>query len=227
LLIVFMHDPLTLTQVLCTRLCHDLAGPIGAVAAGVELVGGDPSQADAETLALIANSSAAASRKLKFLRLALGTPAASGQALADIRPALEGYLHAVAGTSGTAEVAWFDAATQADLAAVGPGRAAQALANLALVALETVPRARRLEVTAKPGAAGCDLSVAVHGHVSAQVDPRADLAALLRAPADAAITPKTVQPLYLHDIVSRGGGSLTVELLADGCRVAALLPNAR
>ena len=68
-------DPLLLAQLLCTRLCHDLAGPVGAVAAGVELTAGDPSQVDAETLGLIGNSSAAATRKLKFLRAALGVPA--------------------------------------------------------------------------------------------------------------------------------------------------------
>ncbi len=61
---------LELAQLLCTRLCHDLAGPVGAVAAGVELIGGDPAQADLETLGLIGNSSAAASLKLKFMRAA-------------------------------------------------------------------------------------------------------------------------------------------------------------
>ena len=33
---------LELAQSLCTRLCHDLARPVGAVAAGVEPIGGDP-----------------------------------------------------------------------------------------------------------------------------------------------------------------------------------------
>ncbi len=57
---------LELARLLCTRLCHDLAGPIGAVAAGVELIGQDPSMADAETISLIGDSSGAASRKLRF-----------------------------------------------------------------------------------------------------------------------------------------------------------------
>ena len=41
-----VETDLELAQLLCTRLCHDLAGSIGAVAAGVELIGGDHTQID-------------------------------------------------------------------------------------------------------------------------------------------------------------------------------------
>lgn len=85
---------LELAQLLCTRLCHDLAGPVGAAAAGVELIGGDLTQVDAETLGLIGNSSSAASLKLKFMRTALGV---SGSASGDPKALLDGYLDAVAG----------------------------------------------------------------------------------------------------------------------------------
>ena len=94
------NDPLLLAQLLCTRLCHDLAGPVGAVAAGVELAAGDPSQVDAETLDLIGNSSVAASRKLKFLRTALGVPGAASSVLGDLSTLIEGYLSATAGRGG-------------------------------------------------------------------------------------------------------------------------------
>ncbi|MDX2143569.1 MAG: histidine phosphotransferase family protein [Rhodospirillaceae bacterium] len=221
-----MQDPLTLTQVLCTRLCHDLAGPIGAVAAGVELLGGDPAQADAETLALIGNSSAAAARKLKFLRMALGTPGGSAQALADLRAALEGYVQAIASTAGAASLTWPEPSALAALDSVGLGRAAQILANIALVALETVPRTRRLEVNVAPATKGCELSVTAHGQVSAQSDARGDLAALLQNHATAAITPKTVQALYLCHLLAPLGGSARATPTPEGCRVSVVLPSA-
>src|SRR4051812_38128996 len=97
-------DDLLLTQLLCTRLCHDLAGPVGAVAAGVELAAGDSGQVDEETLALIGSSSAAASHKLKFLRAALGIPAGGASATQNLSTLLEGYVTAAAGRAGAPEV---------------------------------------------------------------------------------------------------------------------------
>ena len=94
---------LELARLLCTRLCHDLAGPVGAVSAGVELIGDDPSQVDEETLALIGDSSTAASRKLRFLRAALGVANGSAD---EVEELLNGYLGAMAGMGGKVEVSW-------------------------------------------------------------------------------------------------------------------------
>src|SRR5690349_59192 len=135
-------DPLLLTQLLCTRLCHDLAGPVGAVAAGVELTASDPTQIDQETLSLIGNSSAAASRKLKFLRAALGIPSAP----TNLRALIEGFLGATAGHSGPPALIWPAAA---EVEALGSHLAAHAtplLLNLCLMVLEALPQCRRLEV---------------------------------------------------------------------------------
>ena len=62
---------LELAQLLCTRLCHDLAGPIGAVTNGAELLQSDPSFA-AEAGDLLINSAKTASVRLKALRIAFG-----------------------------------------------------------------------------------------------------------------------------------------------------------
>ncbi|MGB1876763.1 MAG: hypothetical protein ACPHGY_07545, partial [Rhodospirillaceae bacterium] len=67
-----MFNELQLAQLLCTRLCHDLAGPVGAISAGVELMGTDPELIDDETMSLLSGSAEAAGRKLKFLRVAFG-----------------------------------------------------------------------------------------------------------------------------------------------------------
>lgn len=79
-------------ELLCSRLCHDLVGPIGAVNNGVELLdeGGD---AGGEALDLIADSAETAAARLRLYRVALG--AAGGQSLTegDARSALEGWFH--------------------------------------------------------------------------------------------------------------------------------------
>lgn len=86
-------DTVTLTalELACSRLCHDLAGPIGAIANGVELIeetDGGATDDDA-ALGLIAHSAGQASRRLRLFRIAYGKagndtrPAEAAAALAD------------------------------------------------------------------------------------------------------------------------------------------------
>jgi histidine phosphotransferase ChpT len=221
LVLLLMTDLLTLTQVLCTRLCHDLAGPIGAVAAGVELVGNDPAQVDAEMLQLIANSSTAASRKLKFLRTALGTPGVVS--LTDFQAMVGGYFEATAGSAGKVAITWPTDVEFNGLAQRLEGHTAQLLANLLLMAIEVVPRVRQVAIAVHGGEA-FKVTIDALGDVSSQHDPRQALLAVLANPSGAALTPKSVQPIYTHLIVSNEGGSLTAQLSANGCCVVAAFP---
>ena len=75
-----------LVALICSKLCHDLAGSIGAVSNGAELMAEetDPQMRD-EAVRLIAQSANDAARRLAFFRLALG---ASGD-LTDAMPGSE------------------------------------------------------------------------------------------------------------------------------------------
>jgi histidine phosphotransferase ChpT len=216
-----MIDPLTLTQALCTRLCHDLAGPIGAVSAGVELVGGDPSQVDAETLQLIANSSTAAAQKLKFLRVALGTPASSSS-LADVKATIGGYLSSVAGLSGPASVTWPADRELETVTQKIPAAAPQVLANLVILAIEVVPRLRMVVIDVTDG----HLSVEAQGEISTRLDPRQDLIALVANPDAASLTPKTVQAHYTLGLIGQHSGRLLARAVDNGCRVSVVYERA-
>src|SRR5689334_13286072 len=146
---------LELAQLLCTRLCHDLAGPIGAVAAGVELIGTDPQAADPETLGLIGSSSAAASFKLKFLRAVLGTDNSANGAPVELASLLEGYLGATSAGDARPAVQWPAPNEFSQLAQVLGTRWRQAILNLCLAALEMQPGARELKVSLAPRNGGC------------------------------------------------------------------------
>lgn len=149
-----------LAQLICTRLCHDLAGPVGAVAAGVELIGDDPSMVDGETLGLISASSAAASKKLKFLRAALGTGAQhSAAALADVEPTVIGFLAATAPSSGAPTLKWPAAEALARLQDATSPAAIQVLLNALLVVLEALPATRDLAVDLLDSSAGWEIGV--------------------------------------------------------------------
>lgn len=67
-----------LVELVGSRLCHDLANPLGAIANGVELL--QMADGDGAELALVADSVAHAAARLRFLRVAYGA-AAPGQML--------------------------------------------------------------------------------------------------------------------------------------------------
>ena len=202
-----MVDPLVLAQYLCTRLCHDLAGPIGAVAAGVELTSGDPTQVDAETLGLIGNSSAAASRKLKFLRSALGVPAGHGGAVGEMPGLVEGFLSATAGRSGPAALHWPASTTVAATAArVGPN-AVPIILNLCLLVLEAQPMCRSLTLKVD---AGRGMTVIAEGDAARPGTWRPDVGEILNG-RDVTPTAKSVQIHMLQALARQAGGRVVIE----------------
>jgi histidine phosphotransferase ChpT len=66
-----MTDDLDLAGLVCSRLCHDLISPVGAIGNGVELLRAEPG-GGREELALIEQSAAAARAALAFFRVAFG-----------------------------------------------------------------------------------------------------------------------------------------------------------
>jgi len=213
---------LELAQMLCTRLCHDLAGPVGAVAAGVELIGGDPTQADAETLGLVGSSSAAASLKLKFMRAALGAAGAAGQ---DPEALLDGYLTAIAGPGGKTAVAW----PAPEAMAVGQAALGNAwvhtVLNLCLLALETQPACKALSV----GIMDADtVTIIIESKAAPEraANVRAELSAAVAGAPNAVLTPKNIHGSLTGRLVRAAGGR--VELAAQGniVTVTAIFPKA-
>lgn len=73
---------LTFTFLICSRLCHDLVGPVGAIGNGIELMELDDDAALAEeALSLLKQSADNATRRLTFLRLAFGASGGEGTPL--------------------------------------------------------------------------------------------------------------------------------------------------
>lgn len=81
---------LDLAALLCSRVCHDVISPVGAIANGLELI--DDPEMDAETketaLEMVRSSAKTAAAKLKFCRIAFGAAGSAG-ALIDMGEAGE------------------------------------------------------------------------------------------------------------------------------------------
>ena len=74
---------LDLAALLCSRVCHDVISPVGAISNGLELI--DDPEMDEETketaLAMVRSSARTASAKLKFCRIAFGAAGSAGASI--------------------------------------------------------------------------------------------------------------------------------------------------
>lgn len=80
---------------MCSRLCHDLIGPVGAFNNGLELWDMEEEQEMRDSaIDLLRHSAEAANNKLKFLRLAFGASGGDGNLvdLSTIRAAVDGHF---------------------------------------------------------------------------------------------------------------------------------------
>lgn len=91
-----MSDALDLAGLLVARICHDIAGPVGALVNGAELLADEPDpDIRAEFTGMIADGAGKIGARLRFLRLAFGGPAAGPDMTAgEVRAALGGMLAA-------------------------------------------------------------------------------------------------------------------------------------
>lgn len=65
-------NSLKLAQLMCSRLCHDLITPVGAISTGLEIIGESGDEIDPELLSLTSHSSQNASKRLVYYRAAFG-----------------------------------------------------------------------------------------------------------------------------------------------------------
>ena len=212
-----MSDPIMVAQLLCTRLCHDLAGPIGAVSAGVELMGTDPSLIDDETLALLSGSADAASRKLKFLRIAFGWTGSGSPPLDQVGTTFEDYLIATSGPSGGPTLSWPDSSDLDRVVKKLSDNSVQIIANIALIGLEVQPGCRSLSV--ETAADGDRLSISVLNKASREsIKIREDIAGIINGSDDVSLTPQTIQAHLACQLITQAGGQFQIETLPDGAR---------
>ncbi len=205
-------DDLRLVELLCARLCHDLAGPIAGAAAGVELLA-DGGPAAADDVELLTASVSAAASHLKFLRAALGH-GTTAMSTAELRDLTEAILPA----GGAVGVDW-DAEGHGDW----PRPWARLVLNLVMVARDSLTRGGRIRITLRPQPPR--VSLEAEGQALAPTE----MLALLHDGDVQLLTPRSAQIYYLRRLaeevgatidISRGAGALRL-LLEDRATGAA------
>jgi histidine phosphotransferase ChpT len=205
--------PLDFASLLCSRLCHDLMSPIGALNNGIELLADetDPEMRD-KCLELLAESARASANKLKFFRLAFGAAGGFGEEVDthEAEIALEGLF----GPERRIELGW--AVSEEKL----PKDAVKLLLNLAMLAGDALVRGGRLDVGAE--LQGNEVELAVRGEgPRILLDPA--LRNMLENGATGAVEARTAGAWLAHSLVAEAGGSLQL----SGPSSEALLIGAR
>ena len=189
-----------LASLLCSRLCHDLMSPVGALNNGIELMADeqDPDMRD-RCLELLADSARASANKLKFFRLAFGAAGGFGEEVdtREARAALEGVF----GPERRIELGWM--VEQEKL----PKGAIKLLLNLALIAGDALVRGGRLDVGAERNSGSVELALRGEG-------PRVLLDNSLREmlgdgpPANGQIEPRAAGAWLAHALADEAGGEI-------------------
>jgi histidine phosphotransferase ChpT len=182
-----------LAELLCARLCHDLAGAVGAVSAGAELLAeeGPASPMAAEAVSLLADSAASMTARLKFLRLALGVSSAS--APSEARPLAQAYLEK-GYPQGEWKLDW-----PADQGPAASPDHAKLLLNLICLAQDCLPRGGVIVVRPQDA-----VLVAARGEtLTASESVRG-----LTATELAELGPRAGQGAYANSLAARLGGTV-------------------
>ena len=204
-----------LASLLCSRLCHDLMSPVGALNNGIELLA-DETDADMreKCLELLADSAEATANKLKFFRLAFGAGGGFGDEIdtGEARAALEGLF----GAEGKIVLGWVVDSDKL------PKGAIRLLLNLALRAGDALVRGGHLDVGAERGEGRIELAVRAEG-------PRILLDPVLRETlatgGGASIEPRAAGAWLAHSLAAEGGGALRLsDPSSDVLMIGATLP---
>jgi histidine phosphotransferase ChpT len=193
-------------ELLASRLCHDLVGPIGAVNNGIELMQDETFGMADDALTLAAKSADQASNLLQFFRLAYGMAGhRQGSDFGPIRELMSGYL-----SHSKSDLDWAPDPVPEGM----PDGTAKLLLNLVALAAEALPRGGTVGVSMQRGGAGFELEVKAVG-ADAGLRQEAE-AALSDDVAIEDLTPRNVHGHFTQLLAKRHGGRLRAEQIGRG-----------
>lgn len=193
------HD---LAALLCSRVCHDIISPVGAINNGLELL--DEGGADEDAMDLIRSSALNASVRLKFARLAFGASGSIGASIdtGEAEQAIKDFVE----TDGKTVINWHGSR------AIVPKNKVKLLMNLFLIAFSAIPRGGEIDIFLE------DLETAPHFRLVSRgkmirVPPK--FLELHSGQTDDAIDAHAVQPYYTILLAEEAGLELGCVINAD------------
>jgi histidine phosphotransferase ChpT len=199
-------DTLELAALLCSRVCHDLISPVGAIVNGLEVLDDDPKPDDREfALDLIRKSAKTASARLQFCRLAFGAAGSAGAQidLGDAQTMAKGHFE-----DGKITIAW-------NLPRLLlPKNRVKLLLNLLVIAQQTIPRGGVLTVDPLGEGEAMGFQITAAG-LNARLSQA--IADLLTSGSAGTIDAHAIQPYYTRLLAEACG--ISISLVADSEKV--------
>ena len=204
-------EAMDLAALLCSRLCHDLISPVGAVVNGLEVLE-DANDEETKTFALelIKKSARQASARLQFCRLAFGAAGSAGATidLGDAEAVARGFLE-----DDKTKLVW-------QLPRIMlPKNRVKLLLNLLILASISVPRGGTLTVAPIGEGEATGFEVTAAG--SNPRVPQAVPGLLAGEPAGAAVDAHGIQPFYTGLLARSCGMTAAIAPEADRVLVTA------
>lgn len=209
-------DPIALASQLCSRLCHDMLSPVGALSNGLELLADeqDP-QMRQRCFELLEQSARTSAAKLKFFRLAYGAAGGFGEQVSIEEP--RAVIETLAADAKRIELNWQIA--EPTLSKTG----AKVMLNLAHIGLDALVRGGTLDVGVEVRGDATEVVVRASGARIA-FDPQIGEALGGRLdPAD--LTGRTAPAHLLSLIAERCGGLIQTHADTGTLLLGATLPH--
>jgi histidine phosphotransferase ChpT len=195
-------DALDLAALLCSRVCHDLISPVGAIVNGLEVLDDNPKPEDRDfALELIRKSAKTASARLQFCRLAFGAAGSAGAQidLGDAQSMAKGHIE-----DGKVTLSW-------NLPRLLlPKNRVKLLLNMLIIAQQTIPRGGTLTIDPVGEGEVMSFRITAAGLNARVPQPVVDSLASSAAAVDA----HAVQPYYTRLLAQACG--LRVTLVPEG-----------
>ena len=150
------RQSIDLAAMLCSRLCHDMLSPVGALSNGLELLAmeTDP-EMRANVMELLEQSALISTNKLKFFRLAFGAAGGFGEQVEITEP--KALIEALVADKPSVSINW----ALAERTLAKP--AVKVLLNFAQLAIDALVRGGTLDIGAEVRDGACEIVVRAAG----------------------------------------------------------------
>ena len=204
-------EALDLAALLCSRVCHDLISPVGAIVNGIEVLEEEKDEATKEfALDLIKRSAATASAKLQFCRIAFGAAGSAGAQidLGDAETITRGFME-----DDKTKIAW-----NLPRALLAKNRV-KLLLNMLIIAGQAIPRGGK--ITVDPIGAGDSVGFKVTAAGTNAKIPPAVPPLLTGELGGEGVDAHRIQPFYAALLAKACGLKATIAMDGEAVVVAA------
>lgn len=208
---------LELASLLCSRLCHDMLSPVGALSNGLELLADekDP-QMRQRCFELLDQSARISTDKLKFFRLAFGAAGGFGEMV----PVSEARVLVDALVANNARIVVNWSLSGDSL----PKPAIKVLLNFALIGIEALPRGGTLDIAAEFRDGASEIVVRSAGQ---RIAFDRDIGRALEGTLPGGeLSSRTAPAVMICQLAEQYGGKLQYALAESALVLGAVLPGA-